>query len=1056
MKLTEVPLGGSDLFIVDNSDNDWKVLRYLQDFCEISEKIDIATGYFEIGSLLALKNKWNGVDKIRILMGDEVSKRTARVIRESFEGIQEKLDKSLDEEKIKNDFLDGVSTIVEALINGKIECRVFKKDKFHAKAYITHSRLEVVGSTALVGSSNFTKPGLADNVELNVQVRGAEVGLLQKWYEQHWEQAEECTPEILKIIERHAKEYSPFDVWLKAISDYLRGHEATVDEWERNESKIFPMLAKYQQDGYHAMLKRGEKYGGAFLCDGVGLGKTFVGLMLIERFLMFKGSRKSVALFVPKAAREAVWERELEKHLPKTLGGFLPFKIFNHTDLHRDKLENELDNVRTEADVIIIDEAHHFRNRGRRGETDFEKRSRYFRMLELTEGKQVFLLTATPINNKLLDFKHLIDLFAREDPAYFAANLGIHSLDGHFRSMEKELDEKTAALEGANSTEGELNMSIVGDIMDHNILFKELVVQRSRRYVKESLGQASSDELLFPIRQRPQVADYDVKKTYGNLLNKIEEGFSKTSPLFMLSVYNPYMRYIGPEDQKDTALENRHVQIVRLIRLGFLKRFESSAQAFEMSCRTLMFKLLAWVSIHITEDQKELDRLERWKRRHGDLIDYIFEVQRDLFDDQSLDEPEEDVIPQEFLDHALEKQLNADEFDVPAIIDDAYEDLDNLVEFLRETQKVTPTKDDKLQRLAKLLKSDDVLKKHKVIVFTEFKSTARYLAKQLNEMGFKGVDVIDSSTSENRAHMIQRFAPYYNGSSSPELTSAGKKEIQILISTDVLAEGLNLQDCTRLINYDIHWNPVRLMQRIGRIDRRMNPKIENKILEHHPDTAKIRGTAAYWNFLPPGELDTLLKLHKKVANKTLRISKVLGLEGGKLLKPDDDFDDLKDFDEMYEGKTSFDESLHLEYQKLILDNPELEQQIAAYPSKMFSGKACPEMGTVGAFFCYALPAPRTLSDGEIIDTEAERWSTANGNVEWYFIDDESEEISQEPRRIARLIRSSQETPRENKMSKARLVELRKKIEKQIKNDYLRRMNAPAGVKPELRSWMEIN
>ena len=188
------------------------LLGIFKTFCEISEKIDIATGYFEIGSLLALKDKWNGVEgKIRILMGDEVSKRTARVIRESFEAIQGKLDESLDQEKIKNDFLDGVSSIVEALINGKIECRVFKKDKFHAKAYITHSRLEVVGSTALAGSSNFlTMPGLADNVELNVQVRGAEVGLLQKWYEQHWEEAEECTPEILKIIERARKRIFSF------------------------------------------------------------------------------------------------------------------------------------------------------------------------------------------------------------------------------------------------------------------------------------------------------------------------------------------------------------------------------------------------------------------------------------------------------------------------------------------------------------------------------------------------------------------------------------------------------------------------------------------------------------------------------------------------------------------------------------------------------------------------------------------------------------------------------------------------------------------------------
>ena len=195
-----------------------------------------------------------------------------------------------------------------------------------------------------------------------------------------------------------------------------------------------------------------------------------------------------------------------------------------------------------------------------------------------------------------------------------------------------------------------------------------------------------------------------------------------------------------------------------------------------------------------------------------------------------------------------------------------------------------------------------ILKKHKVIVLMEFKSTARYLAKQLNEMVSPVLMLLTPVHRKIEHIWIQRFARH-NGSSSPELSSAGKKEIQILISTDVLAEGAEPSRLHKIDKLRHHWNPVRLMQRIGRIDRRMNLEIENKILEHHPDTSKIRGTAAYWNFLPPGELDTLLKLHKKVLNKTLRISKVLGLEGGKLLKPDDDFDDLKDFDELYEGKT---------------------------------------------------------------------------------------------------------------------------------------------------------
>ena len=283
-----------------------------------------------------------------------------------------------------------------------------------------------------------------------------------------------------------------------------------------------------------------------------------------------------------------------------------------------------------------------------------------------------------------------------------------------------------------------------------------------------------------------------------------------------------------------------------------------------------------------------------------------------------------------------------------------------------------------------------------------------------------------------------------------------KEEIRVLISTDVLAEGLNLQDCTRLINYDIHWNPVRLMQRIGRVDRRMNQDLEEKIITDHPSTKELRGTAAYWNFLPPGELDRLLALHKRVAGKTLRISKVLGLEGGKLLKPDDDFDDLKDFDEQYEGKKSFDEELHLEYEKLFIDNPDLEDRIRTYPGKLFSARKTPEAGVTGVFFCYALPAIRPLDVGEEIDCETERWSTELGSVVWYFINLDDEEVIREPRRIASLIRSDETVKRATSVSKTKLVALRKKVERKIKNDYLRRMGAPAGVKPELRAWMEVS
>jgi len=212
---TRTSKSGSELFIVDNNDEDWKVLRYLHDWCQISKSIDIATGFFEIGSLLALKDEWQKVDQIRILMGDEVSYRTKNAFIKALSQVKQKLDTSLESEKQKNDFLVGVPAIVEGIRSGKIVCRVYRKDKFHAKTYITHARLDVVGSFALVGSSNFTYPGLNENIELNVQITGSPVTVLQEWYDQHWAEAEDITPEILRTIERHIHEYLPFWFTLK-------------------------------------------------------------------------------------------------------------------------------------------------------------------------------------------------------------------------------------------------------------------------------------------------------------------------------------------------------------------------------------------------------------------------------------------------------------------------------------------------------------------------------------------------------------------------------------------------------------------------------------------------------------------------------------------------------------------------------------------------------------------------------------------------------------------------------------------------------------------------
>jgi superfamily II DNA or RNA helicase len=817
-------------------------------------------------------------------------------------------------------------------------------------------------------------------------------------------------------------------------------------------SKMYPVLDYYQQEGFHELVSIAEQYHGAFMCDGVGLGKTFIGLMLIESLI--KRRRKKVALFVPKAARKPVWEDKLRKYLPELFGEYSDLAIYNHTDLLRGgEYPDRLKRIKELADVIIIDEAHHFRNPGLRGDDPSQPLSHYWAMFNICEGKDVYLLTATPINNRLLDLQHMMELFTQRKPEYFrVAPLGIHSLPGHFRKMEKELEKKILAKTLENE-EIETNQVEAAEVLSDDTLFRALVVQRSRAYVKKSQKEhASTAHAIFPKREPPRVVDFNLKKTYGRLLEMIEQAFNKQKPLFSLAIYYPLAYYKGPDSTIDPLKHGRQKEVVSLIRIQFLKRFESSARAFELSCLALMIKLLAWLTKHCQTDH-EKHRLERWKTRYAKLIGYCKDRQLELFGGEPGEEEDEDIVSPEMLE-AVE-ELSREEYKVEEIIDETVDDLKSIADFLEELQKFKTEHDDKLNALIKLLKSDPVLKKHKVLIFTEYMATARYLKQQLAKAGVTEVDEVDSAVDRDRGEIINQFSPYYNGSTTEKLKSEGLRETRILVSTDVLSEGLNLQDATRLINYDLHWNPVRLMQRIGRVDRRLDPDVEAAIATDHPDRSAIRGTVVFWNFLPPDELDDLLKLYARVSHKTLRISRIFGIEGKKLLKPEDDYEALKDFTHAYEGTTSPQEEMNLEYQRLLKLYPDLPKTLDALPGRVFSGKQHPSPGTRAVFFCYAMPQPPPLlHDGSI--PEDEPWTVDGGMTHWYLYDVETGSIRDEPAKIVALVRSTPETPRKHDIPEATLSEIRGKVEKHIKNTYLKQVQAPVGVKPVLKAWMEIS
>lgn len=1039
-------------FIVDNTDENWKALDYLNEWCDISKQFDIATGYFEISSLLAMDGKWQKLEKIRILMGDEVSIKTKSAFKKALGAKLDQLNESIEVEKEKNEFLKGVDQVIEAIKSGKIECRVYKKKKFHAKAYITYDKSPVRPPVALVGSANFTWKGLTDNIELNVQIEtSAEVKILQDWYEKHWNEAEEVSDEVLEVIEKHTREYTPFQVYAKSLQEYLRGHEESTSEWEKSKSSMFKEISQYQKEAYHALIKIANRWRGAFLCDGVGLGKTFVGLMLLERLVVC--DKKNVVLLVPKSGRVAVWEENIKAFLPNLINNpFISLHIYNHTDLLRSAnsdrdFPEEWRQIRENADAFIIDEGHNFRN---------HRSSRYKKLIEvLNANKQLFMLTATPINNSLFDLKDQIDLFTGKDEKFFSsAPLGIHNLQAYFIRKERAL-RVTSGSEDSQITEEQARQ-----ILNNDTLFRELVVQRSRSYVKESLKLENSDrKVIFSEREAPQVAKYSLEKVYGGLLEKIVKAFDKEKPLLRLPVYSLYDKdpdtgefiyFIGnPDDIPDFDMKSgRQTQVVTLIRVLLLKRLESSVVAFKETCENLILKLYSFIELH--DDRTAT----RWKNQHDEMLKEIVEGKGINFDDWDEDD-DEDVVPDE-LKFDWNK-LDEDFFDVQAIVMDTLLDLDQLIEFMEEIEDFDPKKDDKVNKLINLLKTDEDLKNEKLIIFTEFQPTAKYLEEQIKAAGFEKVFKVDSTTKTDRGLVMKRFAPYYNKTSPQQLKDDGYDEINILIATDVLSEGVNLQDARLLLNYDLHWNPVRLMQRIGRIDRRMDPDLEAKIIQDNPSLKDKRGKARFWNFLPPEELNRILSLYERVTHKTLRISKVFGIEGKQLLEGDDDYKPLEDFNHSYEGDISRLEEMHLLYQEMLEKDSGLHEELEKMPKRLFSGKEKISDGSKAIFFCYKLP---TLIKQD--DEANEYWSVEEGFTEWLLYNIETEEILTDASVIDPFILSTKETKRDVQYEKKDLLNVKKEIENHLYESYIKKNQVPTvdkdlkPLRPQLITWMELN
>jgi superfamily II DNA or RNA helicase len=599
----------------------------------------------------------------------------------------------------------------------------------------------------------------------------------------------------------------------------LAAHFAGVVEGDASERPAFaPALAAHQERAYERACHILDRHGGVIVADAVGLGKTFIGLRLLERTL---GAGGRGLVIVPASLKEQ-WERELSYlfigstssrtgHDPNSRAsdnldlwirevGRGMISLLSMESLGRRGFDPA---VYRGAELVLVDEAHNFRN---------PHTQRYRALSDLVRHSQVALLTATPINNTLLDLQHLIDLFAA--PGAFR-HLGISDYRETLRQPSAN-DDSVQAIVAA------------------------CVLRRTRRFLKEHYGAirvrcplGEEVELRFPKRRRPTPVDYDLAGTYGELFAGLEAWLED-------------LRFPAIDPAADPEPGEVPGGPGELLKIIMLKRLESSIEAL----RCTVIQQLAWcnTALRAIDAGRVLTRPDYRASFRGPADDPGSQL---AFFELMLPAPS--IEPDRITE--FRRSLQRDQH-VLAHIHDAL-------------ASVGPGGDRKLKRLTDLL--DGPLAGQKVLIFTEFKDTAHYIHHQLGTRPH--LAQIDSSGARlgieraARRDVIERFAPRSNGVPEPP----DRERVDLLIATDVLSEGLNLQDASVVVSYDLPWNPVRLMQRIGRIDRL--GALSEYVELHH--------------FVPAADLDRLLGLMARLHSKVSTIATTLGLDHPVLAMPGD-------------------------------------------------------------------------------------------------------------------------------------------------------------------------
>lgn len=735
--------------------------------------------------------------------------------------------------------------------------------------------------------------------------------------------------------------YNIFNEFLEDISEDVLPNEATGFK----QSKIWNMLYSFQKDAALAIINKLEKYNGCILADSVGLGKTFTALAVIK---YYENRNKSVLVLCPKKLAEN-WSTYKGNYINNPIAqDRLNYDVLYHTDLSRSYgFSGGIDLSRLNwgnYDLVVIDESHNFRN-GSETFGEDRKENRYLKLLNkvIRAGvrTKVLMLSATPVNNRFIDLKNQLALAYEGDPGQINLKLGTkRTIDEIFRQAQTAFN-AWSKLEAPQRTTQALLKMLDFDFFE---MLDSVTIARSRRHIEKYYNAAEVGKFprrLKPISRYPRLTDLNDAINY----NQIYEVLISLN----LAVYTPSLyilpsrmcKYFDKELGKEIGLtqQGRETGIQRLMSINLLKRLESSVFSFRLTVERIR-ALIA----------ETIDTIQSYQSGTKEL-----ELQ-DLACEQDFDDDDRNT---DLFTVGRKLKIDLDDMDYLSWQRKLQQDAESLELLSLMIADITPEHDTKLQTLFSLI--EDKLQNpinpgnRKIIIFTAFSDTADYLFDNVSlfakQFGLNCAEItgsVDGKTTVPgmRADLntvLTCFSPISKG--RDVLMPGRKDEIDILIATDCISEGQNLQDCDYLVNYDIHWNPVRIIQRFGRIDRIGS---KNEVIQ-------------LVNFWPDMDLDEYINLKTRVETR-MKISVMTSTGDDNLISPEETGDleyrraqlkrlqeEVVDIEEMSSGISIMDLGLN-EFRLNLLEYMKHHEDVETAPNGMLAVVPAGEDAPPGVIF----------------------------------------------------------------------------------------------------------